>query len=672
MKNGQLGWRLPVILIALIALLVGYYWLHKPIAPEMLIHLLGAALDGVTVSLLFAIGGGLGLALLRRLHLIDALDLTAPERLSIAALLGVGLIALYSLALGLIGIFNTGAIWGGLLISAILTRRSCFRWIGEVIAGLRGLRPEGKFARFLMWITLALLLMALLIAIAPPFSWDSLVYHLVGPQRYLEAGRMIAHDDNFYLGMPKNGEMLFTVTMSLFGRDASAAIVHVVFTVFALVLTAALARRHTDETSAWLAATLVIASYNVWELAGWSYVDLALTAYGVAVYVLLMRWREQPDRRVLMLAGTLIGLAVGVKYTAVFIALGAGVLIFVSAPRRVIANGLAVGIPALLLFAPWMVRGVLLYQNPLYPMLGFGLNWDAARSAAFVRAGVGDFSKGLIWEYALLPITATILGRNQGEFVSFTHGPFLLTLPLLLPLVWRWLNDAAQRYAWGLTAMALPMWALWAYMGGTQGIGAQTRLAIAVLPLAAALGALGYYGLTRTPRKPINLTFIVQAAILITTLLAANEIAGTTIARRPIPWLTGSITTDDYLSTNLGIYKDALDHLATLPEGSRVRMLWDLRTYRCPAQIECVPDILLDAWSRPLQSGLTPDEIMLLWQAQGDDYLLVYGDGFRFFTYIDTWFTEDNLTFPAALRKRLRLVWHDSTGLYRLYTWLGS
>ncbi|MCA9907714.1 MAG: glycosyltransferase family 39 protein, partial [Anaerolineae bacterium] len=394
MKNGQLGWRLPVILIALMALLVGYYWLHKPIAPEMMLNLLGALLDVVTVGVLFASGGGLGLALLRRLHVLDALDLTAPERLSIAALLGVGVIALYALVLGLIGVFNTGAIWGGLLVIIILTRRSFFRWLGEVIAGLRGLRPEGKFARFLMWITLALLLMAFLIAIAPPFSWDSLVYHLVGPQRYLEAGRMIPHEDNFYLGMPKNGEMLFAVTMSLFGRDTSAAVVHVVFTVFALVLTAALARRHTNETAAWLAATMLIASYNVWELAGWSYVDLALTAYGVAVYVLLIRWREQPDQRVLMLAGALIGLAVGVKYTAVFIALGAGVLVFVSAPRRVIANGLAIGIPALLLFAPWMVRGLLLYQNPLYPMLGFGLNWDAARNAAFVRAGMGDFSKG--------------------------------------------------------------------------------------------------------------------------------------------------------------------------------------------------------------------------------------------------------------------------------------
>ncbi|MBE0690229.1 MAG: glycosyltransferase family 39 protein, partial [Anaerolineae bacterium] len=337
MKTGQLGWRLPVILIALMALLVGYYWMHKPIAPEMLVNLLGVIIDVVTVGALFATGGGLGDALLRRLRLIERLDLTAPERLSVAALLGVGLIALYTLALGMLGALNPLAIWGGLVVIAILTRGAYFAWIGSVVKAVRGLRPQSNFARFLMWVTLVLLLMAFLIAIAPPYSWDSLVYHLVGPQRYLEAGRMIAHEDNFYLGMPKNGEMLFTVTMSLFGRDSSAAVVHLTFMLFALALTAALARRHADENAGWLAATLLIAAYNVWELAGWSYVDMMVMAYGAAVYLLLLRWREAPDRRVLMLVGALIGLAVGVKYTAVFIALGAAVLIFISAPRRVIA-----------------------------------------------------------------------------------------------------------------------------------------------------------------------------------------------------------------------------------------------------------------------------------------------------------------------------------------------
>ncbi|MCC6616001.1 MAG: glycosyltransferase family 39 protein [Anaerolineae bacterium] len=672
MKTGQLGWRLPVILIALVGLLVGYYWLHKPIAPQLMLNLLGALLDVVTVSALFAVGGGLGDALLRRLRLVEQIDLTPPERLSIAALLGVGLIALYALALGMIGLLNTTTIWGGLLVIAILTRRAFFSWIGSLIKALRGLRPQGNFARFLMWITLILLLLAFLIAIAPPFSWDSLVYHLVGPQRYLEAGRIIPHDDNFYLGMPKNGEMLFTVTMSLFGRDTSPALVHLVFTALALTLTGALARRYADENAGWLAATLVIAAYNVWELAGWSYVDLALMAYGAAVYVLLLRWHGSDDRRVLMLVGALIGLAVGVKYTAIFIAAGAGLLIFIRAPRRVIANGLAVGIPALLLFAPWMLRGQLLYQNPLFPMFGFGLNWDAARSAAFERAGWGDFSDGNAWKYLLLPVTATVLGRNLDEFVSFTHGPFLLTLPLLLPLVWRWLDDETRRAAWGMFIMIVPMWALWTYTGGTQGIGAQTRLAIATLPLAAAMGAIGYYGLTRAPRKPVNLVFIVQAALVMTTALSANEIASKAVERQAVPWLTGNVTADEYLTANLGIHMDAMNHLATLPAGTRVRLLWDLRTYRCPAHIECVPDILLDAWSRPLQSGLTPDEIMLLWQAQGDDYLLVYGDGYRYFTYIDTWFYDDNLTFPPALRNHLRMVWRDSTGYYRLYTWLGS
>lgn len=102
-----------------------------------------------------------------------------------------------------------------------------------------------------------LLIAALIMALAPPFRWDGMTYHLIAPARYLHDGRILTHADNFYLGLSQMFEMLYTLALALFGRDAAAAPIHWGIGVLGMIGVAGLVRRYAGKASAWLALLLL-------------------------------------------------------------------------------------------------------------------------------------------------------------------------------------------------------------------------------------------------------------------------------------------------------------------------------------------------------------------------------------------------------------------------------
>jgi hypothetical protein len=672
-------------------LLIAYYAIHKPISegglasagagiralfesnirPELALqHLAGAALDLLSVAALMSVCGGIGRFLLRRGFTGESVSGSQLGDAALATLIGSGVVSALALAAALAGWLNAVVLWSIVFFIGALIWKDALAWL-RTMAGLRHFIPGGQKREGALYRGLIsfFLLTSLLIALAPPYSWDSMVYHLVGPQRWLDAGRMAAYADNFYLGFPKSLEMLFTITMSAFGRDTPPALIHWSFGILSLILSAALVRPFTDRRAALIVALLLLTSYNIWELFGWGYVDLAIMAYSAACFTLIMRWRATQDWRLLALIGVLIGFATGIKFTTAFLVASIGVFVLLSAPRSVLRHGLIISIPALLCASPWLLRAWVLYGNPVFPLLGFGLNWDAVRYEAFTREGFGMLSEPTAWQLIFLPLTATIFGYNLGPDTSFTLGPFLLTLGLLLPLIWRWLDEGQRKLARSLIVLALPIIALWTYLAATSNTGEQTRLAIALLPLGAALAGLFFNAIARFPRKPLDIGFLMRALLLLTSLLAAFEVLLAVLDHRPINYFAGTADAKSYLAYNLGVWDGAMDALGELAPGSQVRMLWELRNYHCPQTIVCIPDIMLDQWAYPLARGETPDQIFASWRAQGDDYLLLYHLGYAFFTEDDTYSRQENLQFPAALDSHMTPIWTDALGTYSLYTW---
>ncbi len=665
--------RALLIFVGLFALLIGYYWVHKPLGITLdpfdvtvALRITGALLDGATAAVLFAIAGGIGRAALARL---DLTRLSRAERIALEGGIGLGIVALVTLLLGLVGLFRPLILWALLIGSALLLRRSLRAWLSEAVAvGRSALRIESVGAKLIAGYCAIMLLLALVIALAPPAHWDSLTYHLVAPQRYLEASAIRAQPDNFYLGLSENVEMLFGLVIGAFGRDTAAAPVHFGIGVLALLATAGLARRFAGKSAGWWAALLLLSAYNLWALFGWAYVDLATMLYGALALVALTAWRENPSDAWLVVIGAIVGLAVGVKYAAGMIGVAAGLVILIQQPRRVLRNGLIVGVTALIVFAPWAIKGIALYGNPIYPFAFGGLNWNPDRMHAFQYSAYDLVKRGEAWQLPILPISATIFGRDNADGFGFTVGPWLLTLFLLLPVVWTWLDARARELARLVLIFAAPLVVYWAAMAALNSVGIQTRLMVMALPAFAAAGAIGLHGLANFPKKPLDIGFIVRAALALTIALTLIDALRTVAADRAGAYLLGEATLDDYMYANTQAYYGAI---SGLPEGSKVLLMWEPRGYDCPPSVTCTADVLFDHWKLPIfAEGLTPDAVLARYQAEGYDYLLLAQSIYDLYLPFST-YPEIDRAFPAALDEAMIPVWTDGLR-YTLYGWKGD
>lgn len=673
--NIALVLRAFALLLALTLLLVGYYWVHKPLSNNGFLMFGGALLDTLTVSALVAVAAGAGrficALVVKRLQLMWD-DLSSAEQLALEAGVGLALISMGALTLGLVGLYTRVALWLPFLLLGIVLRRSITSWFRALFATLRaGFRLETPFQSVLAFIALLLLGLALLHAFKPIYEWDAIVYHLVEPQAALRAGRLLGNPENFYLGFPKGVEVLYGVLMSAFGRDTAAAPLHFVYGALALLATAGFAVRHAGRTAAWIAIALLIGSFNVWQLFGWAYVDLAVLLYAALAFSLYDAWRRGNALGWLLLLGAMSGIGLGIKYTTGFLVIALALGIVVAQPRRALPNLLIVGLAAALLYAPWAVRGFLLYGDPFYPYLHNFLpsaNWDADRAAAFSQSGRGLIGLGQAWQATLIPFTATVLGQNYDRYFSFTLGPFLLTAPLLLTIVWRSLNKGARRLARDGAVLLIILYGMWAILALFQGIAMQARLMMVMFPISAILGAIGISALSQLPEKPVNVGFILRVAFLFTTAFALLEIFEHVVQIQLLPALTGQMSAQEFRFRHIATHEDVLGRLAALPDGSQVRFAWEPRNYFCPATITCVPDVLFDHWSHAITAeDMTADRVFTTWREAGDDYLLFFRLGYDAFDLsaapaIDAQFAE-------AVEAHLQQVWTTEDGRYVLYGW---
>lgn len=669
-------WRAPLIVAALCALLISYYLIHKPISLAMAAALGGAAADALIVGLIGTIAGGIGRRALSRLPLGH---LSRAEALAVEGAVGLGLIAVGVLMIGLAGGFRAGPLWGVLMVVGLLTLRQSMGWWRSLGYTLREVFTSlnTPWSRFLGVLILIFLGAALMRAFAPPAAWDALAYHLTGPREYLAQGSISAHPENFFLGFSQNGEMLFGLAMSLLGRDTSAAPVHALWGVLGLCATGGIVRRYLNRDAALTAILCLLMGYSFDLLFGWAYVDLILFAYGAAVLVIADLWWVTRQPGALITLGLMLGLAVGTKYVAVGLVFA--LLIFVigiswgsGGIRLCIRNFLLILIPAGAIFSPWALKGLMHYGNPVYPFFFNGLNWDAERSRIFATAETSLIEAGNLWQLPVLPIAATILGVEKADTGSgffFTAGVWLLSLPWLIPIVWRWLDESSRRLTLLCAGVGIPLIAFWMAFAVFSAVGTQTRLMLFGFPAAAAACGITFYGLGRCPRKPLDLGFAARTLLTLTAILSGIEFLSSTLdSGVPAYFFSEYGSRDRYLAGALGTHYGAMEALRQVPPGSVVRLMWEPRNYYCPTEIKCLPDVVLDHWIHPLRTGRTPEALMTSWRESGEGYLLVFEPGFAYYLNEDQRYASELNQFKPLVERLMHPVWSDG-GSYTLYQW---
>ena len=218
MTNRRTG--LALVLVALTgAVLALYYYVHKPITPAQALAFAQSLANVIVALALVVLAGGLGQRLLHFWLGPQPAEgaVSDGERVVVEVALGWGVIALGMLGLGLLRLYYPIVAWvlAGLLL--LLLWRNCRAWCGALASSVRALAPAGRLARAAAAFTGLILAVGFVRALAPPVTWDALVYHLTLPALYARThGLQVSLADfTFFSGMPQLNEMLYTAAALL-------------------------------------------------------------------------------------------------------------------------------------------------------------------------------------------------------------------------------------------------------------------------------------------------------------------------------------------------------------------------------------------------------------------------------------------------------------------------
>ncbi|MEK7584017.1 MAG: glycosyltransferase family 39 protein [Patescibacteria group bacterium] len=201
------------------------------------------------------------------------------------------------------------------------------------------------------------------------------------------------------------------------------------------------AKKLFSEKVALTACFLFLSMDLVFQLALTTKSDFLLLLFVLWSFILLFRYADEGKSRDVLVSGALFGLAVAVKYNALFIAPGAllWLLVFTKGSLiRRLETALLFSAAAGLAFAPWGIRSFLLFGSPLYPfvpsdilkvMLGITTS-SPSISKAFTRE-LSSYTHMIRSSNSLLQ-NLWLLAVNESRYAYNKFGPLLFGL---LPLV---------------------------------------------------------------------------------------------------------------------------------------------------------------------------------------------------------------------------------------------
>ncbi len=381
-----------------------------------------------------------------------------------------------------------------------------------------------------------------LAAFLPPFRHDDLTYHLLLPDSYLAAGRIVARPDLLYANMPHLTEVLYCWPLAFAGLTAPAVLV-VGFSAITLVRLWQEANSRVGRLAAGTIVLIVLSGRNVqWHL-GPAHIEPVVGAFFLAAVLLVVRWHERGRRTgEVVLLGTYLGFAAASKYTvwpltALVVLFAAATELSSSRCRRSalrVAAGLGLMVFALL--SPWLLKNYRITGNPIYPnahsLLG-GVEWSSVQSmqgmrALAARAGGPDPSLfdrfAVVWR---LPF-----GDNFYNCPSFS---IVLMALLLLSLMSVGHRSGSLRWLPVLAVIGLALWAS-GFTNGRYLVPWVPVMALAVVPLLALWRARLWVGLA------LLVATVAAGSLQLATQSPPAYFRGGELLRSPDPVLSGHPT----------------------------------------------------------------------------------------------------------------------------------
>jgi hypothetical protein len=315
----------------------------------------------------------------------------------------------------------------GLAIISLAIWRGAFRFPHFESSSVVALPAYWKITFGILYTTFGILYLGN--ALLPEHSPDGTAYHIAFVARYFREHHFPLITTTLYAGFPEGVEMLFLFAYA-FGKHTAAAMVHLLFTMVTPFGMLAYGRRIGAPAAGVVGALLFFISPVVGKTGSSAYVDVAMAAVLIALFLLLEIWRTEQQKGLLVAIGLMAGFAYTIKYSAgLAIPYAIGCVVFHQwrARKPCLRPAVLVASFSLLLAAPWMIKNFIFLQNPVLPFASrffpnpyfsdwLEKNWERATKTG---GGVGLLD---------IPLEITIGGGRLLEVL----GPVFLLSPLLL------------------------------------------------------------------------------------------------------------------------------------------------------------------------------------------------------------------------------------------------
>ncbi|MDA7418373.1 glycosyltransferase family 39 protein [Xenophilus arseniciresistens] len=416
--------------------------------------------------------------------------------LAMAAALGLGLYICAFQLLAIAGALRPPAVLGllaaGLLAAALQARAAWGR--------LRALpaAPGTRAQRIATWVALGALLVSLSEPLSPPHAFDEMMYHLPWARETATSGALGIHDWLRYPWFPYNYNLLYAAALPLAG-DVFPHLLHALAGWLSAAIVFRLALAHSDRITACMAAVILLA---VGEMSN-ALIDMGVALFVLAACTALWIWHRAPGNSRplgwLMLAGFLMGLAIGSKYQALTFMPLLGLFVLWR-ERRV--GRLAAALAVLLLpCIYWYARNWLQTGDPFNPIgarvFGFS-NWNETDYVNQVNDVSAHASLPNIMLWPLLLVPFGLFWRNPATRpavrAATVFGAWSLVVWVLTSRYPRYMTASFPLLAW-LGAMGWRQLGLWAAQAVQRRApvlarGAMPRVAtVALLAVLALAGA---------------------------------------------------------------------------------------------------------------------------------------------------------------------------------------
>ena len=413
------------------------------------------ALVGMAVLVACGLAGGPPLAWLR------LRELEPVDRGVFAVALGTVLIALLLLSLGALALLRPWTVLAAVGAAAVLGawyappwKRIPAAWSGVVVLF------DGFAGALLLVALFATLTVLLAVSAAPVWDWDSLVYHLSVPGRWLEEGRIFLPPDNPHAAYVGLVHMLYMLPLSV-GRTGGVVVVS---GLFALLLALALARaveQESDSPTGRLAIGGLAGTSMVAFVAITPRIDVTLGLFLFLAHWALLQVHRGRSPRWLLAAAVFAGAGLATKLHALVYLLPltawvAWLLARRRVPARMVVAGVCLG---LAVSGPWLIKNALIIGDPIAPLLSGPEfpSWlmeepGVAAAADFVDASALSRSRAPIGLRDLVLAPQRLSPEYDAYF--YVWSPLLLIGSLLIlvrPASWRWALPAVAYVALLLT-----------------------------------------------------------------------------------------------------------------------------------------------------------------------------------------------------------------------------